>query len=218
MGWLKKIFRKHKTPLYSTQWKIKPTDKICILAPHPDDETIACGGLLSLYAKQCDVICLTDGCYGDPDIKPAKMAQIREKEFETVMHKIGVNSFLMLGIEDSKLSKNQTKFNSLNLRNYDYILIPGPNDSHPDHMAVAKMLTKSMSGKAQIVYYEIWNTLQNQTHYVDISAVVDKKHKLINLYKSQVKHIDYADRILALNHYRGICHAIEFEEAYQFKK
>jgi len=216
-----KIFKKFCTKnakLYSSAWNIAATDRICILAPHPDDETIACGGLLSLYAKQCDVICLTDGRYGDPDIKPAKMAQIRKKEFETVMHKIGVNKFLMLGIEDGKLAENKTKFNQLNLRNYDYILIPGPNDSHPDHMAVAKMLRKSISGKAQIVYYEIWNTLQNQTHYIDISSVVDKKRKLINLYKSQVKHIDYADRILALNHYRGICHTIDFEEAYQFKK
>ena len=27
---------------------IKPTDKICILAPHADDETIGCGGLPAL--------------------------------------------------------------------------------------------------------------------------------------------------------------------------
>lgn len=211
------ILRKQKFP-HSKNWTIKPTDKICVLGPHPDDETIGCGGLLTLYASQCDVICLTDGCYGDPDIKPAQMAEIRKKEFESVMKKIGVNKFSMLGIEDGKLIKNKKKFNTLNLRNYDYILIPGPNDAHPDHLAVAKMLKKSMTGKAKIVYYEIWNTLPNRNAYIDISTVANKKRKLINMYKSQVKYIDYADRILSLNHYRGISHDIEFEEAYQFKK
>ena len=211
------ISEKH-TFSYSTKWDIRQTDRICILSPHPDDETIGCGGLLFLYAKQCDVICLTDGRYGDPKIEPSKMAQIRKKEFETVMKKIGVNKYTMLGLEDSKLSQNAKDFHKLDLRNYDYILIPGPNDSHPDHLAVDKMLRKAMYGNAKIVYYEIWNTLANQTHYLDISKVVNKKRALINLYKSQVKHIDYADRILSLNHYRGICHAVDFEEAYEFKK
>ena len=41
--------------------EIRPTDKICILAPHADDESIGCGGLLALYGKQCDVVLLTDG-------------------------------------------------------------------------------------------------------------------------------------------------------------
>lgn len=215
---LKKLFHRHKRFSYPKMWDIKPTDKICILAPHPDDETIGCGGLLALYAKQCDVICLTDGRYGDPNIAPDKMTQIRRKEFESVMKKFGVNKFTMLGIEDSHLRQNKAEFQKLKLRDYDYILVPSPRDSHPDHMAVSEMLKKSMYGSAQIVYYEIWNTLANQTHYIDISSIVTKKRNMINMYKSQVKHIDYASRIIALNHYRGICHNIEYEEAYEVKK
>ncbi len=215
---IKSFFIKKRPFAYSSKWDIKPTDKICILAPHPDDETIACGGLLLLHAKQCDVICLTDGRYGDPTIEPMKMANIRKSEFVNVMHKLGVNKFENIGIEDSHLLDNKEKFEELRLQNYDYILIPSPNDSHPDHLAVAKMLKKTMYGKqSQIVYYEVWNTLSNQTHYIDISDIVDQKRDMINMYKSQVKHIDYADRILSLNHYRGICHNVEFEEAYQFK-
>ncbi|MCQ2572196.1 MAG: PIG-L family deacetylase [Alphaproteobacteria bacterium] len=213
-----KIFHRSKKFAYPKIWNIKPTDKICILAPHPDDETIGCGGLLALYAKQCDVICLTDGRYGDPDIAPPKMTQIRKKELESVMKKFGVNKFAMLNLEDSHLRENKAQFQKLNLRDYDYIVIPSPRDFHPDHMAVAQMLKKSMYADAYIVFYEIWNTLANQTHYVDISSVVAQKRNMINMYKSQVKHIDYASRIIALNHYRGICHNVEYEEAYEFQK
>ena len=35
------ILRKQKFP-HSKNWTIRPTDKICVLGPHPDDETIGC--------------------------------------------------------------------------------------------------------------------------------------------------------------------------------
>lgn len=35
------------------------------------------------------------------------------------------------------------------------------------------------------------------------------------MYESQNDNIDYASRILALNHYRGILHHIEYEEVYE---
>ena len=34
----------------------KEEDKILIVAPHQDDETFGCGGLMSLYGKICDVV------------------------------------------------------------------------------------------------------------------------------------------------------------------
>jgi len=212
-----KIIRKRKRSLlYPEQWVIKPTDKIAILSPHPDDEMIGCGGLLCKYGSQCDVYLLTDGRYGDPDINPKKMVEIRLKEFTSVMNIVNVNSYKCLGIEDSHLLENKKEFSKLSLKEYDYILIPNPSDSHPDHMAVSRMLKKQQYGTAQIVYYEIWNTL-NPTHYIDITDVKDKKASIINMYKSQTKHINYSDRILSLNHYRGICHNLDYEESYQFK-
>ena len=43
----------------------KKTDKILIVSPHPDDETIGCGGLLAKYGPQCDILMLTDGRLGN---------------------------------------------------------------------------------------------------------------------------------------------------------
>jgi LmbE family N-acetylglucosaminyl deacetylase len=97
--------------------------------------------------------------------------------------------------------------------------MPSPSDNHIDHLAVSRMFYKLLSLSAirtiKIVYYEIWSVLPQPTHYIDISDVADRKRDIINIYKSQTKHVDYASRILALNHYRGIAHYeknIQYEE------
>ena len=43
---------------------IKSKDRILVVAPHPDDESIGMGGVLALYKRQCDVLLLTDGRHG----------------------------------------------------------------------------------------------------------------------------------------------------------
>ena len=46
-------------------------DRILIVAPHPDDEAIGCGGILALYGDQCDVLILTDGSKGKSKLRPS---------------------------------------------------------------------------------------------------------------------------------------------------
>ena len=41
--------------------EIKPQDKCLVIAPHPDDESIGCGGIINLYPNKFDVVCLTHG-------------------------------------------------------------------------------------------------------------------------------------------------------------
>lgn len=204
---------------YSEPWEIKEDDKLLIIAPHPDDESIGCGGLLLKYGQQCDIIVLTDGRYGNPELGTSETIQVRKEEFKNAMKFINVNSYSFMDAEDSNLYKNFNKFKQIKqkLNNYDYIIIPNPNDMHPDHMIVKYMFDKiiPLRFKGKIVYYEIWSALSKPTHYIDISKIEDDKRKLINVYQSQIKHIDYASRILALNNYRGILHNIQYEEAYQ---
>lgn len=196
------------------QWIINSDDKFLILAPHPDDDTVGCGGLLALFPNQCDVICLTDGRYGDSSIAPEELIKIRRAEFENVMQNTGVNSFKMLGIEDSKLIDSNP---DLNLEKYTHILIPSPNDIHPDHRAVSYLLQKYYQKYyKKVVYYELISLLSNPTHILDISSVICKKQENMGKYCSQMKFINYIDRISALNRYRGLFFHYDFAEAYQF--
>lgn len=203
--------KKQKSSLYPTELKFNSQDRILILSPHPDDESIGCGGLLLKYGKQCDVICLTDGRYGDPDIEPSKMAKIRFKEFQNVMLHLKVNNFVNLGIEDSHLAENYEKFSTINFANgggYNYIFMPGSNDSHPDHMSVynhfLRFCKTHKKPSSKIMFYEIWSALSAPTSFINISDIIQEKKNLINMYKSQVKFINYAEKILGLNIYRSI--------------
>jgi len=216
---IKKIFNfytKLKT-IYPEQLNIKSTDKILILAPHADDESIGCGGLLLNHANQCDVIFLTDGRHGDKDIEPSKMIDIRKKEFENVMEKLNVNNYRLLGIEDTKLTDNYNIFKTIDFDSYDYIFIPNHLDQHPDHKAVIKHIKKAYSeniinDKIKIAMYEVWGTLPLPNFYIDLSSMIEEKKEIINMYHSQIKHIDYATKIFALNEYRGMTvdkHSIE---------
>ena len=45
-------------------FELQKNEKILVVAPHPDDESLGCGGLMSKYGKQCDVLLLTDGRRG----------------------------------------------------------------------------------------------------------------------------------------------------------
>ncbi|MBO4519819.1 MAG: PIG-L family deacetylase [Alphaproteobacteria bacterium] len=198
--------------------RLLPEDRVLVLAPHADDETIGCGGFLLKYGAQCDVVLLTDGRYGDAEIPPAEMAEIRKKEFEEVMAHYAVRRTQMLNVEDGKLIDRFKDFNTLEFKEYDYVLMPHPMDFHKDHVAVSCLFKRACQNQpfhGHIIYYEIWNTLARPTHYIDISDVVEEKKRLINLYRSQVKNIDYASRILGLNHYRGLRHHVEYEEDFE---
>ncbi len=201
--------------------KIKPEDRMLVLAPHADDETIGCGGFLLKYGRQCDVVLLTDGRHSDSSIDPNIMIDVRKKEFEAVMSHYDVRKVRMLNVEDGRLIDCFKDFSTLDFKEYDYILMPHPADFHKDHVAVSclfKRLCKTRPFKGRVVYYEIWNTLAKPTHYIDISDVVTEKKRLINMYHSQIKNIDYASRILGLNHYRGLRHHVEYEEDFEVVK
>lgn len=196
---------------------IKPTDKICILAPHADDETIGCGGLLALYGPQCDVILLTDGAKGGDRSKPDEVRRVREAEFEEVMQFFDVRFYQFMRAEDGNLIEAYRLFQKLDLSGYDYVFMPHGLDSHKDHVVVSaffrRLRRESSAVKAVPVYYEVWGAMAMPTHYLDISAAAEKKREAMGFYRSQ-GNIDYAGRVLGLNHYRGIRHNVAYEEDY----
>jgi LmbE family N-acetylglucosaminyl deacetylase len=206
--------------IYPDELKLKSRDRVLVLAPHPDDEVMGCGGLLIKYPNQCDVVFLTDGRYGAQDSSsPSEMILIRKKEAQLVSDLLKTNKTNFLEIEDTKLEDAYKTFSKIKFDKYDYLFIPNNLDLHPDHIAVAKHIKTSyyqgrIPQKTQIMMYEVWSALGYTNKYVDISDVVSLKKKLINSYVSQVNDVDYASRILALNKFRGMTVDKEYIESY----
>ena len=194
---------------------IKDTDKILVVAPHPDDDCIGLGGLLSLYAKNCDVLLVTDGY--DESMGDSNICNIRLSEFETAMRTLGVNDYKELHLIQYTITENIKAFNGIDFKNYDYVFIPNRHEYHKDHIAVYKAvskLCKREKSKAKVVEYEVWTTLRKPNIYIDITTVIEKKRELIEIYKSQTKDLDYVNLAMGLNAYRGISRKMCYAEAF----
>lgn len=197
----------------------KKTDKILIVSPHPDDETIGCGGLLAKYGPQCDILILTDGRLGNIEKykDTDKLIALRKQELNNAMKIAKVNNIFFLDIEDSTLSMNKDKVKSFNIVDYDYIFVPNRYETHSDHKPVLKIITSmksSQRSKAQIYEYEVWTPLHNPTWNLNISDVVDIKKQMLKEYKSQISEKDYVKASIGLNAYRGLACDYKYAEAY----
>ena len=189
--------------------EIADDDKCLVIAPHPDDESIGCGGILKLHPDNFDVISLTHGDLDD----------IRRSEMISAMEYAGVNNLKMLTMKDKHVIDYQKDFNEIDISTYDYIFIPYIFDQHKDHKAVSILLNKKLEQKSyksslKIAYYEVWSTICMPQYYVDISSVIEDKIKMINFHKSQVSSKEYAKKIAGLNSYRGLLRNIEAVEAF----
>lgn len=199
-------------------------DRILIVAPHPDDETLGCGGLLALFGPQCDVLLLTDGRKGVPSDgskTEEETAVIRRAEFDAAAALFGVSHATALDLGDSCLRENAGAVSSFDLRCYHTILIPYRLDRHPDHAAanrIIRRLYKKQRCKAELLEYEVWSPVASPNRFLDISGVMDQKLDGVRLYASQVKELDYESLVIGLNGYRGAPHHVRYCEAFFSEK
>lgn len=207
-----------------TKLSFNINDKCLVIAPHPDDESIGMGGVLLSYSQNFDVIVLSDGRYGgileDGLVNPPKTIKQRAYELKNAMEYIGISHYTNLQIEDKFVTKNLNLLKSIDLKRYDYIFVPNSNEAHPDHKYVLKAVRNILkwSIHTKILSYEVWTPLINPNIYFNINHVLEKKINLLKLYESQIRSIDYVDKILGLNCYRGTNHNIGYAECFNEEK
>lgn len=184
-------------------------DRILIIAPHPDDECIGTGGILIRYAKQCDVIVLTDGRQGQGDASPRQIRDIRRQEFINEMEHIGVRSYRMIEIEDGTLLSHIDCLSDIDLPDYDAVFVTGFQDEHPDHKAAFLAVGEWMKRKQGRVIpkcftYEVHTPITEPSHFFDITDIIDRKVELVRFHKSQLKDLPYDLLVEQSAKYRAI--------------
>lgn len=191
--------------------RIQENDKLLIVAPHPDDESIGCGGLLSLYGKQCDVLLLTDGRLGKSKAREncsdEEIINTRLNELKNALKLCNANNLLTLNIPDSQTKKYRKRIYHTDIKGYDYIFVPNSHETHIDHRMACKCIKRMRlmgKTKAKIYEYEVWTPLRSSDWLLDISSVEEKKREMIEQHVSQIECMDYTTAGMGLSHYRGI--------------
>lgn len=186
---------------------IKENEKILIVSPHPDDESIGVGGLLSLFPKQCEIIVMTDGRYGNADYAPDEMINIRKKEFISAMDCVGVSVYQFFAYEDGTLLQNKKCFSRIDFSCYSYVFVPNPHDNHGDHTACCEYVIDSLRKRGRhgirVFQYEVHTPLADVNCCIDIGKVINRKKEMIKCFASQLKTHPYEEQIIALSAYRG---------------
>lgn len=175
-----------------------------IIAPHPDDETFGCAGLIlqkkNLNAKVY-VLFLTNG---DDSIKDFSKEQIKENRVKTskrVCKKLNIDEVFYFDIEDGKIdSQNksiQNKLESLILeKEIKELYVTHAFENWSDHNQASKLafeIVTKIKGDIKLYYYWVWVwysvsfkefkklDLKNSS-FLDIKKESSLKQKLINIY------------------------------------
>jgi N-acetylglucosamine malate deacetylase 1 len=200
-------------------------DKVLVLAAHPNDDILGCGGLLKFFAdngSKIKVIYFADGSRGTKSAE-AKREIITEREGEAreAGKIIGIGAQEFIRLPDSELKPSLEV--AIKIRREiefdmpDLLLSPHFEDMHPDHHSVAEILyigLKDFEKHLNIWLYEIWAS-SRINRIISIDDSLDDKKDALRKHKSQLKYKRYEESILALNNYRGLSTgAGEYAEAF----
>ncbi len=191
--------------------------RVLAVGAHPDDLEILCAGTLARYVHEGHqvVMCVaTDGTAGHMVIKPAELAQIREREARAAAEVIGAE-FIWLGFPDELIiNDRETRLafvDAIRRARPDLLITHAPDDYHPDHRVVSSLVfdasfIASLPNIETIhpahpavppLYY--MDTIAGKgfhpSEYVDISATMDLKRQMLACHQSQVTWLKDHDNI-----------------------
>ncbi len=193
--------------------------KVLVLAPHPDDETLGCGGSICKHTQSGDpvkIVFLTDGSKGDSSgtAEKEEYTALRRDEALQACRCLGVTDTEFWSYEDRSLyasleaGEPGDRFSDL-MAEYrpELVYVPSPLEMHPDHRAaafVAENYARTCDRDFSIAFYEVSQPLVFVNTLVDITPVLDKKNEAVAVYASQLKERPYGEFTSALNRYRSL--------------
>lgn len=187
--------------------------KILMIAPHPDDEVLGCGGTLALLKQRgctIKIVIVTDGGAGDPLGYSEDVRHTRQQESLAAMRLMGIEDVVFLNAPDSAYQHTpeiQQQFQQLfNEFQADWILFPSVLDYHRDHVAISLSVLETwqqLACRERLFCYETWATVP-ATCLVDISSVFELKMQAIQCYELPLRYGDYLTACRGMATYRGL--------------
>lgn len=137
-------------------------ERVLVVAPHPDDETFGCGGLIAtLRARGVPVTVLTvsDGAASHPGAPV--LAGLRRAEQAAAVAELGVaDPPAWLGLPDGGLAERADEIErglTPLLGDVDLVVGPWARDGHPDHEVVGEAVaTVARRRGCRALAYPVW--------------------------------------------------------------
>ena len=175
-----------------------------IFAPHPDDETLGCGGTIAKRLSEgyeVLIVVITDGRYAflkmlgiDSDPTPEELKEIRKEEVKRATKILGVpeKNLSFLDLEDGTLEENEEKLERiitqiLNENSPAEVYFPYKKDVHPDHRATNRAVRNAVKKLGITVKKYQYSITQK---YSRIGPIIDK---LLNIFKRNIVYVDISE-------------------------
>jgi N-acetylglucosamine malate deacetylase 1 len=201
--------------LVAAQIKPGSLNVVCVGA-HPDDPESGCGGTLAMYAAQghhVTVVYLTRGERGIPGTSESEAAAIRTAEAETACTVLGAKP-VFAGQIDGATELTRARVDAMakliDAEAPDVVFTHWPIDTHLDHEIASLLTIRAYVARARrfpVYFFEV--DIGSQTmgfapaHYVDITAVREKKKTALFAHKSQRGDNIYRDHHEVMENFRG---------------
>lgn len=212
--------------------------KILVIAPHPDDEMLGCGGTMIKNIEAGNEVYVCIVTKGPQPMFPIEIVEKTRQEARECHRKIGVKNTFFLDFPSVYLEEcHRYELNDSLLKVVREIMpdeayIPHWGDMQKDHQIVADacmvVLRPKYEPKIKRIYgYETmsetaWNApnVQNEfmpNVFVDISETLEAKLKALSFFQTQLSAFPDArsiEAIEALAKYRGALMHVKAAEAF----
>jgi len=214
--------------------------RILVIAPHPDDETLGCGGSLLKHKANGDSLSWLIATRGHEPQWSAELLERKEQEIAKVSAAYGFENTFRLNFPAIKLDTIPLDEIIVAIRDAvtdskpDVVYLNHFGDVHSDHrvvfeatMSVLKPFYSGKHGVKKILSYEVLSStdaapLNPARAFVpnlfsDVTDFWEKKLEIMALYESELQEYPLPralDSLRALGRVRGATIGAEFAEAF----
>lgn len=210
--------------IWSRSSKYIMCDKnILIIAPHPDDETFGCAGLIALKVKQnvkVSVVFLTNGEKSLQNVSTEEIMLHRQNSARAAAEMLGVRDIYFMNLADGAIPHPEApSFTQAVDKIADLIETIAPSEvfcTHiaegwSDHTAAAELTIaalKKLDRSISLYMYWVWVWFSvplkgiraldfSQTYYLDVLDVMQQKKSAIHCYLNalHVSGVPYCGRL-----------------------